>query len=354
MKNIMICGTFDDNNGKPSGLMKKLHSCLLQEFHGLEIHNGGNFIELNSILSYLVKEANIIFWFPNIDNEKFKIIKRIKILNPTCMLISSKRNFNEYSQMEIISKALEIKSNLILEINKGINEYEMTILDPLGNIFIDKTTSTDLVAKTLSLRIKELLTYTRVRSEGIFKQVMVPNLISFFEIVREYATNFHNLIQPEPTTRFIGNTSFRCTKGFPSFKIEDKMFISMRNIDKKHLDHTGFVPVDMNSIDPVIYYGANKPSIDTPIHLRLYHYYKNVNFILHSHVSISGAPVTEKLIPCGAIEEFHEIIKIEPNENKTNFCINLLGHGSIIISEGLSYFKEVFKNKLFKEIIRKK
>lgn len=60
---------------------------------------------------------------------------------------------------------------------------------------------------------------------------------------------------------------------------------------------------------PIEYYGDYKPSVDTPSQIMLYQAYPKVNYMLHGHVYIDGFPFTNRCIPCGAIEEAHEIKK---------------------------------------------
>ena len=67
--------------------------------------------------------------------------------------------------------------------------------------------------------------------------------------------------------------------------------------------------------------------------------------MVHSHVYIWTAPFTKTVIPCGALEEFFEIIQEYPNRNSSNFCINLKGHGSIVLAKDLDYLKKMLKNK---------
>ena len=50
-----------------------------------------------------------------------------------------------------------------------------------------------------------------------------------------------------------------------------------------------------------LYYGE-KPSVDTPIQIKLFNYYHNVNYMVHGHVYVDNAKMTEHKIPlwlCG-------------------------------------------------------
>ena len=87
----------------------------------------------------------------------------------------------------------------------------------------------------------------------------------------------------------------------------------------------------------VFYCGDKKPSVDTPIQLRLYEQLPNMNYMLHSHCYLKDAPFTTTPIPCGALEEVDEIMQVinerDPSRKSNLYKINLIGHGSIVISE---------------------
>jgi len=131
---LFVGGTFNQQGGKPSSVMNTLCVGFYDNFKG-KIHklNGGNIEDL-SLLDF--KEYDVILWFPDIPNEMNKIIQSIKQINPSCVLVTSKRNFNEYSRAEVIQRALKIKSNLVVEVNQNeVMQYVGCLIDPLGNIF---------------------------------------------------------------------------------------------------------------------------------------------------------------------------------------------------------------------------
>jgi hypothetical protein len=126
----------------------------------------------------------------------------------------------------------------------------------------------------------------------------------------------------------LGNASFRCESGFPSFRGKGKIYVTRRNIDKRNLGINSFVAVE-DTPEHVSYYGDDKPSVDTPIQLALYKTLPRINFMIHSHAYIYGAPMTKKIIPCGVLEEIEEILWAIPDGDLNWFFVNLLGHGSI-------------------------
>ena len=188
--------------------------------------------------------------------------------------------------------------------------------------------------------------FTRVSSTRLpdNDKISVPNDKAFFDIVKRSAKIFDKLMhQPANPSRFLGNASFRCQRGFPSFRGSNELiYVSRRNIDKKFISKDTFVPVDIrhNGFKPN-YYGVHKPSVDTPIQIGLYRLFPNVNYMIHGHAYADNAPFTDRVIPCGAIEEISEISRIFTTVDKTNFVVNLLGHGSIVFAKDVNFFYEV-------------
>ena len=68
--------------------------------------------------------------------------------------------------------------------------------------------------------------------------------------------------------------------------------------------------------------------------------------MIHSHCYIDGAPYTEKSLPCGAVEEVDEIKNLikeyyDNDYNRNFYLINLLGHGSIMMSKNPEQLKNI-------------
>lgn len=344
-KMLFVGGTFDKYNGKSSEIARQISEGM--KLDNMDCFNGGNMQTLENIAKN-ISDYNLAFWFANVSNDEDKLIKKLKHWNNALVLVSSKRNFNkEYSDYDLVYHALMNKSNLIVEFSKDNNltekpAYEARILDPLGNLFLDKTKDMYLVGDRIKKRSLELLSYSRVASEKIGETEKTNADEEFVDLINKYATIFHNLIHPnkENTDRFMGNASFRCESGFPSYKSGDFIFVSRRNVDKRNLNSDSFVKVKSEN-KHIGYFGDAKPSVDTPIQMKLYDFYKNIRFLLHSHTYIAGAPFTKRIIPCGAIEEADDITELFPDRNKTNFKVNLRGHGSLVFSENPAYLRNL-------------
>lgn len=300
-------------------------------------------------------------------NDEVKL-RDVKSINPKCILITSKRNDDgKYTFAELISRALAIKANLTIEFSKDPDGlFNMMLFDPLGNVFYDGFMVDEMCTKLLE-RTKQLILFTRVPTvqDTTQEAPAVPEETEFFDFAHNCADIFHNLIRPaKGTERFLGNMSFRCQNGFPSFRGENGIvYVSRRNVDKSDICAASFVPTYLDDTNTVRYFGDNKPSVDTPIQLRLYKYFPWANYMIHAHcyVDIQDIPdvmgfSTTQPIPCGALEEVDEILEryvfrddlwksYHNGETPRLLAINLVGHGCILIAKDVEILKELQKHK---------
>ncbi len=339
---LFVGGRFDREGGRSSKIAAQIADAIrLAGVQPYEYRNGGTVADLADIVDGIAR-YNMIFWLADVPNDEEKVVRDIKKRNCTCLLTTSKRNVEKkYAFEDSVYHALSIKSNLVVEFSKLGERYVGRIFDPLGNVFLDYTENFDLVGRTLAKRCKELFSCTRVPSERIGDALVVPDEQEFFTLIRGYADTFHTLlhVHPDATNRFLGNASFRCERGFPSFRNGELIFVSRRNIDKRFIDKDGFVGV--RQVPQVNYFGDQKPSVDTPIQVKLYDYYTNVRYMLHAHAYVQGAPMTSRILPCGAIEEFEEITALFASRDLERFAVNVKGHGSIVFGSTPNDFKNI-------------
>lgn len=358
MKFLIVGGSFDDNGGRASSMVSKFE----QEFKNagiedIETFNGGNFSEIEGILDK-TKEADAVLWWANVPNDKPKI-RDVKSVNPKCMLVTSKRNDdNKYNFSELVNRALGAKANLCVEFSKGNGRFQMFVFDPLGNEWY-RGFDIGECCNVLKSRLIFLKDVTRQGCENLDLHTEVPDDKEFFKIVKDYAEVFHELINPaKEVTRYLGNSSFRCQRGFPSFRQDGVVYVSRRNVDKRYIDKDNFVPT-MLSKGRVLYQGEYKPSVDTPIQLRLYELFPNINYMIHAHVYLEGAPFTKNMVPCGGLEEVNEVHKALVHDlgdaNRDFYAVNLVGHGCIAMAKtaeqlkDLPYVGRVFPEKIMQD-----
>ena len=294
-------------------------------------------------------------------------IRNVKEINYKTMLVSSKRNDDKkYSFQELLQRSFELKANLTVEFTLQDGVYNMMLFDPLGNVWYDGT-DIKLCAQKMLERLDFIKNITRVSTVAteenvgalawffnMFKSEMyksldnpvVPIKEEFLGIVKNYAVRLARAtFQTNDVKRFLGNASFRCPKGFPSFRDGKYIFVSRRNVNKEYIGIEDFVPVYEKN-DKIYYCGDFKPSVDTPIQVKLYAKLPKINYMIHTHCYIKDAPYTETALPCGAIEEVKEVLKVietyyENDFDKEFYVINLRGHGSIMLGNKPSLFKNI-------------
>jgi hypothetical protein len=342
MRYVLVGGDWNDAGGRPSGFVARLGAALAEITSvDVTIHNGGFLADLHRCQSSL-NGYDAILWLANVPNDKEKV-RDIKALYPHTLLVMSKRNNDEYEFRELINRALGHKANLMIDFRRDGAMMAARLFDPLGCVWCDHTTDIPLLASRLHGRLSQLAGFTR---QGVLQAspdpLTVPDQPEFFALVKAYAETFHDLILPEQgVTRFLGNCSFRsgenfrCTKGFPSFRSGEHIYVSRRNIDKRFIGQDGFVATDIGTDDTIRYWGPHKPSVDTPVQLRLYRAFPSINFMVHAHVYVADAPFTVHPIPCGALEEVGEILAVIDPATKLA-AINLIGHGCLLMAAQLS------------------
>lgn len=363
---LIVGGTFDHNGGKPSGLVRSIDKSIREKTtFDVTTVNGGWVEDLHAEILPSVLGFDVVLWFANVSNDEVKL-RDVKSINPKCILITSKRNDNgKYTFAELISRALAIKANLTIEFSQDPDGlFNMMLFDPLGNVFYDGFMVDEMCTKLLD-RAKQLLMFTRVPSvQDTNEAPAVPEETEFFDFAHNCADIFHNLIRPaKGTERFLGNMSFRCQNGFPSFRGENGIiYVSRRNVDKSDIGAASFVPTYLDDTNTVKYFGENKPSVDTPVQLRLYKLFPWANYMIHAHcyVDTTGTPdtvqyKTSKPVPCGAIEEVDEIWTHYVKQGylwescyhkqPRLLAINLVGHGCILIAKDIEILKELQKHK---------
>lgn len=329
MKMLICGGDFDKGLGRKSKIIDKIYNEINKIFD-TDIINGGN---LSEILNIDFLKYEVVFWSPNISNEEDKIITNIKTKNQKLLLISTKRVVEKnYTDFDVVGHLLKNKSNLGVKITKDLNGmYKFKLIDPLGNEYYSGK-EISLLSEAISKRVKFIKGLKRIKSVKIGEKRDFEINKDFIDFIKYSGKEFSKYVNAVNPNRFLGNASTRCMFGFPAEKQNDRLFVTQRNIDKELIETNGFVEVTKNT-ECVEYFGDKKPSVDTPIQIRLFDYYKNINFIVHGHVYIENSKMTTNKIPCGFIEEFDEIVELHPSKDEKSFAINLKGHSCLILAE---------------------
>ena len=339
MKLLLVTGTYNDTEGKPSHFGNKIRESAEKHKFNVMHYNGGHLTDFNAIMNDLHTYGAII-WMPNLDNKIEKMLPVIKNVASKTLLVSSKRVIEkDYGEFEIVGRLLKTRSNLGIMITKEEDDYGFTVLDPLANRWSHKV-SIEEASDFLFERIINVLKYKRISSESIGPKRKIEMDQKFLTIVKDYGELFDELIRAVYPERFLGNASTRCMHGFPSTRSEDgTILMSKRNIDKTIINSQGFVEVKSEE-SIVKYFGDLKPSVDTPVQIKLFNYYQNVNYIVHGHVYVKDTMITSKNIPCGFIEEFDEVTRWFPDKKASNFAVNLKGHGCLLLAKDLNWLEE--------------
>jgi len=365
MKLLMVSGTFGlQHDGRPSSVAEEIWKSLNTRFwgkHNLHVR-GGDFNKLKAAHRDLKgQQWDIVVWMPHVPDNELEKLRNVKEILPHCVLVTSKRNDNEkYSVQDMVAHALGLRSNLFIEFSKDEQGQVMgRLFDPLGNLWHESDCLASL-GEVLGWRIEQLTKFTRVGSRGFGTEfgLQPPEEHPFYGVVKAHADRFHELIHPaEGVTRFLGNASFRCSFGFPSMRLNDLIYMSRRNMDKRLLGQHGFVavvPGTGNPYEQVVYFGEGKPSVDTPIQRFLYWYYPNLRHMMHSHTYIDNVDLprlkmgdrpylggTKEAIPCGALEEAYAIVHLFPDRGMKFLAMNLKGHGSLVATDSIEDFQRV-------------
>ena len=364
----IVGGTWDASGGKPSKIVEDLARGVStsNSFSHVVVSNGGNYYSLARGFELPpCSAADVVLWIPNIPNYLPKL-KSVKEIFPKVILVSSKNNvFTKYSFQDIVAHGLALKSNLVLEIRQFDSLFTGRLIDTLGNMWHNTTVNFEDLGSAIAKCSRKLVNIKRqatIRSpeevDPIITSCNGRDITEFFKIVKDTAELFHELIRPpKGITRFLGNASFRCERGFPSIRLNDgRIYMSRRNVDKRFIGPGAFVQVGFNEDTGVVWYrGDHKPSVDTVVQVRLYKELSNINYMIHSHVYEKYGPHTSKMIPCGGLEEVDEVLKVVSDSDlrdRAYFAINLKGHGSIVFMNELSDFRRFeFKARPTPEIM---
>lgn len=330
-KNILIVGGY---KGKPSGVINKLFQYLGDNEEGIVMCNNGE-EGLPDPSHY-----DLIYWWPDIDNTKKK---EYPVKSPGSVLICSKVMREDTTRVDAVSRIFAMHGNAVVMIHKETKPFQFELVDALNNTWV-KTTSISVLANA----VQRLFDWTKgSRRKSLKKESVVEKwsgmdssmVEEFMSINRKLALK----VADGCGNRYFGNYSTRCTKLFPSKRLNSEYFLfSPRNIDKRFVTVEDLVLTDFDK-----YYNERKPSVDTPIQLELYRKHQNINFMIHGHAFIDGAMVTDEYFPCGDLREVPEALKLL---DEGNLYFNLKNHGFLLCAENLGDMERYLDRLEFKPI----
>lgn len=350
---LVVGGMFNTEGGRPSSYVTKLADALQATPSSaiVTLFNGGSLDSLTNIRP-LIRTVEVVLWWPDIPNDVPKSVNDIKKDFPHTVLVTSKRNLEgEYGLPQLVSRALAAHANLVVSFESAAGKPPFTgrVIDPLGNQWA-LTKNIPALAQALITRLTTLLTSPRqgtLRRDTAFPEILPqpPDFDTYIEIVKSAADTFHNLLQPAEGQRFLGNTSFRCRFGFPSVRAGTLVMVSRRNVDKRIMGWEAFVPVRADGPD-LIYKGDHKPSVDSPVQVRLYNQFPNINWMLHGHVYVKDTLRTDEVLPCGSLNEIAAVGKlVDPSLHFQ--AVNLKGHGCLLLARTAHDMKAGYANLAF-------
>jgi len=360
MKVLLLLGKWTKEGRKEKGdKQDNVVKVVKRNYGDINVYNGGDTNELARIIGN-ENYYDLIFWFVEDIDDK-KVIYSIKQNNAKTILIVYEKVENELF-VASLNKVFKIKINILIQNNNG----KYTTTDPLGNIWYEGNNIVDAIQASID-RTEFLNSITRestiqadeqvgslawyfnqfkqdfIKDDEITKEkVEEEKLIS---VVKRYAHIFtRETAHSNEVDKILENSAMRCIKGMPSFRKNNIIFVSKRTVEHKYIENDDFIPM-INRGGKLYYQGKFKPAVDSPIHIKLYEHFPNINYIIHSHCYIDGAVFTSKNYPCGAIEEVSEILKTVKKHYNTfdnNFyMINLIGHGSYVLGNSVKYLENI-------------
>ncbi len=328
MKTIVVGGNFGETPKASSVALK------LSEQLNSDLINGGSINELRA--ASLLTAYDLIIWAANVDNEVEKIYP---IKKTGAVLICTKAMREDRNFGDAVSRIFKMQANAVIAIGLA-KPFHFDLIDALGNNWCSAP-----YIDVLAVKIQELYAWSkgsiRIKSTPV-KQLTThlwydtPTGINTLDHLCDIVKTVADKVENERGGRYFGNVSTRCAKMFPSVRRTDDndlIAVSARNTPKDRLSREDFVFTELGD-NEVFYEGDRKPSVDTPVQLHLYQKLKHINFMIHGHAYIQGAPFTEHYYPCGDLREVEAIID-NIDDQRIAFRINLKNHGFLIASSDL-------------------
>lgn len=329
-KTIIVGGTWDEDGGRPSKVVEMLGKELGADW----ILNGGTIENLENVANTSFEGYSLIIWMPSVSNGETKVYPK---KGTGAVLVCSKVMREGYTRSDSVSRIFAMHANAVIEIHREEGGwFTFGLRDAMANWW-GGGLDTSLVS--LARGIVDLYHWTkesiRFGSDRVDKRD--EDVRRLMELTSKVADRVENSIGE----RYFGNVSTRCQRMFPGARAGASFLISPRNTDKRRLDVEDMVSVtafqDVAGEGSVRYWGPRKPSVDTPVQLFLFGACPKVNYFIHGHARVKGAPTTENYFPCGDLREAYEVEGLikEGMIDGTCGAINLKNHGFLLYAEDI-------------------
>lgn len=326
-----------DFGSKPK--KSKIMSILAENFEAYTLINGGEYEDLPKNTS-----TDLTIWAPNIDNN---FPKQYPFKNNTkdVLIITKRVRTEEDTNLKAVSRIFEAHANAVIVIYEAKNGFRFKLIDSLNTVWCD-VEMLNVLANTIVNFYNFCKSSVRVKSVSLQVETDTDtkpeNLQEFIEINKTLAEH----IQVSCGQRFFGNLSTRCSNLFPTMRgskiFSGGMWVSPRNSNKENISVEDMIYCHFNDkLIIVEFAGKQKPSVDSPIQLKIYEACPQVNFMIHGHAFVIGAEETNKYYLCGDLREVPEAIKLI--DDNSFGAINLKNHGFLLYADTLKNLKNIIK-----------
>lgn len=348
---FLVGGEFNVYGGRSSSIIHKLGQHL-----GCLTLNGGDLLSLKSASDY-AGECECVIWMPSVPEGVENYLNYLKTCSTAKCLVSSKVNVEEYSSVQLISKMLKTRSNLMIEISlekDSSHRYAFRLLDPLGNLWCETTHIGDL-AQALKAHCNYLLDSKRVRTirAGDAPTVVTRQGLDYEFVMRvnQWANQAAQLCAGSIVRgdRFFGAYGVQCLSGFAGHTLDDgRYLISRRNTDKRIVGVDDFVYTFSNG-DDLYYFGEYKPSLDAPSFCELL-IQTEMKYIVHFHTYLHGVPFAD-FVPCGDLREIDAIISsLDGVRGNSVLGANVRGHGFFALFDKIPESLPMYARPVFEDM----
>ncbi len=330
IKTILVGGNFGDTP-KESSVIRKMAAFI----NNATVVNGGSFEDIKNID---LSGYSLIYWMPNIDNGYDKVYPK---KDAGAVLICSKVLRENRTVVDAVTRIFQIGGNAVIAIESVGPFFRFSLIDALGNLWVNTSNLQTLTTSVTDLFFWTIGSIRQGTKHAGNVEFDFSYLQEFIDINRQVADKFEII-----NSRFFGNCSTRCSKMFPTARVDGtSMIVSKRNVSKKRLTTDDLVLTQMVG-DTIEYFGDSKPSVDTPIQIRLYQLFPEINYMIHGHTYVKGSSFTDNYCPCGDVREVEEVA----NLIKSDFgVVNLVNHGFFMFADTLENLRKMVDELEFVE-----